>query len=176
MTLPGGKVLKVETMLTPEDHTRGLMFRTSLASDRGMLFVYDKPARYPYGMFQTRIPLDILWLDSDHRIVEMVKNAQPCPGATRTECPVFVGKHVALTVLELVRLVESQKYNLRAGQTVEWVREWGLHMSSQASAGRAKPLEVWTEEGFFCAREVHFLKSLLLSGCGRRKAENRSDF
>ena len=62
ITLPGGQVISVETMINDFEVVRGMMFRTSLASDRGMLFVHPKPEHYTYWMYQTLIPLDIIWL------------------------------------------------------------------------------------------------------------------
>src|SRR5258708_6479489 len=78
VTLPSGQVLRVETMISSFDMTRGMMFRTSLAPDRGMLFVHAKPGHYSYWMYQNVIPLDIIWLDSRRDIVEIAENAQPC--------------------------------------------------------------------------------------------------
>jgi len=43
LTLPSGKVLQVELMIKDEDRGMGLMFRPSLAQDRGLLFVFDRP-------------------------------------------------------------------------------------------------------------------------------------
>ena len=63
----------METMITDFEVLRGMMFRTSLAPDRGMLFVHPKPEHYTYWMYQTLIPLDIIWLDSNRDIVEMVR-------------------------------------------------------------------------------------------------------
>ncbi len=101
ITLPGRQVLKVEPLSKNYDRDRGLKYRSSLPPDHGVLFVYPRPGSYPLGMFQVQIPLDIVWLDAGHFIVEMVKNAQPCPGATATECPVFVGRKPAQFILEV---------------------------------------------------------------------------
>ena len=119
VTLPHGQVLKVETMILQEDLLRGMKFRKELPMGRGMLFVYSKPGSYPYGMFQVLIPLDILWLSGSRTIVEMVKNAQPCTGATPRECPVFVGRQPAQFVLELPA-GSINRYQLESGQTIDW--------------------------------------------------------
>ena len=49
VTLPGGQVIRVETMYSRFELLRGMMFRTSLASDHGMLFVSPKPASMRIG-------------------------------------------------------------------------------------------------------------------------------
>jgi uncharacterized membrane protein (UPF0127 family) len=55
----------------------GMMYRKSLASNRGMLFVFpDEQMRYFY-MKNTEISLDIIYLDKDRRIVSFQKNAKP---------------------------------------------------------------------------------------------------
>ncbi len=73
VTLPGGQVIRAETMIDQIDVQRGLMFRTSLASNRGMLFVYPSPDLHQHWMYQVLFPLDIIWLDAKGNIVEMVE-------------------------------------------------------------------------------------------------------
>jgi uncharacterized protein len=118
LTLPGGRVIKVETMIDRLDLLRGMMFRTSLAPDHGMLFVHDKPGRYTYWMYQTLIPLDMIWLDSGRNIVEIVANAQPCH-TQATQCQQYGGHETASYVLELAGGM-AQKYHLKTGDTLQW--------------------------------------------------------
>jgi len=118
VTLPGGQVIRVETMVDNIDLIRGLMFRTSLAPDRGMLFVHPKPGNYTYWMYQTLILLDIIWLDSNRRIVEMVENAQPCK-TPASKCEQYGGKEVSAYVLEIGGGM-AKKYGLSVGQTIQW--------------------------------------------------------
>src|ERR1700683_2086012 len=63
ISLPGGPVVKGETKSDTRDLWRGMMFRTSIAPDHGMLFVHEKPGYYSYWMYQVKIPLDTIWLD-----------------------------------------------------------------------------------------------------------------
>lgn len=118
LTLPGGQVIRVETMMDPKDMLRGLMFRTSLASDRGMLFVHMRPGLFGYWMYRTYIPLDIIWMDSSKHIVEMVANAPPCK-TEASKCPHFGGTQPAQYVLELAGGM-AQKYGLRVGDEVSF--------------------------------------------------------
>ncbi len=100
ITLPDGFRLRAEVMTRPEDMMRGMMFRDRLAADRGMLFVHGSPGQYRYWMYQVRIPLDILWLDRNRRIVEISADTPPCRTAA-SECSSYGGRETALMVLEL---------------------------------------------------------------------------
>ena len=55
----------VEIADTDASRTRGLMGRTSLADDAGMLFIFDEPVDLSFWMFNTSIPLDIAFIRED---------------------------------------------------------------------------------------------------------------
>jgi uncharacterized membrane protein (UPF0127 family) len=118
VTLPGGQVIRVETMVDNIDLIRGMMFRTSLAPDRGMLFVHPKPDLYTYWMYQTLIPLDMIWLGSNRDIVEIVENAQPCK-TQASKCEHYGGHQISAYVLEIGGGM-ARKYGLSVGETVQW--------------------------------------------------------
>jgi uncharacterized membrane protein (UPF0127 family) len=75
----GGRkvVFRVEVALTPEEHARGLMYRTRLADDAGMVFVFDEPQVQRFWMKNTLIPLDMIFIGADRRVVGVVENAAP---------------------------------------------------------------------------------------------------
>jgi uncharacterized membrane protein (UPF0127 family) len=118
VTLPGGQVIKTETAVDTRDTMRGLMFRTSLAKDHGMLFVHPKAGLYTYWMYQTYIPLDIIWMDENHKVVELVENAAPCKTAA-SKCYHYGGHQTARFVLEL-NGGQIRKYGLKSGDTIQW--------------------------------------------------------
>lgn len=68
----------VEVAKTAEEKANGLMFRESMDKDKGMLFIYEEEGFYSFWMKNTLIPLDIIWIDKDQKIIYIEKNAQPC--------------------------------------------------------------------------------------------------
>ncbi|MGH9204374.1 MAG: DUF192 domain-containing protein, partial [Vicinamibacterales bacterium] len=63
--------LLVEVADSPEERSRGLMFRKSLPEDQGMLFVFEQDGQHNFWMKDTLIPLSIAFVKSDGTIVEM---------------------------------------------------------------------------------------------------------
>ena len=86
-TSRGPWVVRVEVARTTPERTRGLMFRRELPADHGMLFLFDETSEQTFWMHNTLIPLDIIFLGEDRRVVGVVANAEP-----RTDAPRTVGK------------------------------------------------------------------------------------
>jgi len=119
VTFPNGKTVIAETMLRDIDQMRGMMFRDSLAKDRGMLFVHPADGNYAYWMYQCLIPLDIIWMNRDRKIVEISANTPPCPSKSAKECPTFGGHEKARYVLELAG-GGAAMYSLKLGDTLSF--------------------------------------------------------
>lgn len=77
----------VELAKTSAEKSKGLMFRESLENDKGMLFIYDSDGEYNFWMKNTLIPLDIIWIDSEGKIVYIEHEAQPCGDECKTIRP-----------------------------------------------------------------------------------------
>jgi uncharacterized membrane protein (UPF0127 family) len=118
VTLPGGQVIRAEVASTQQQVERGLMFRTSLAPDRGMLFLFSKEEPLTFWMFQTLIPLDIIWMDSNRHIVEISPDTPPCK-TEAAECPNYGGHVPALFVLELAA-GSVAKHHLKTGDVIRF--------------------------------------------------------
>ena len=67
----------VELAVTRAQQAKGLMFRQSLAPDHGMLFPYSPPQRTAFWMKNTLIPLDIVYIAPDGRVLSIARNAVP---------------------------------------------------------------------------------------------------
>jgi hypothetical protein len=118
VTLPAGQQVRVEVLTNPQDLARGMMFRDSLAPDRGMLFLHREAGQYPYWMYQVRISLDIVWMDPARRVVEIATAVPPCrtdPG----QCPSYGGHTRAQYVLELAGGVAA-KDGIKLGETLDF--------------------------------------------------------
>ncbi len=70
----GGKEVEVRVEIAdgPFEQQRGLMYRTSLGEDRGMLFVFQREQPLSFWMKNTRIPLSIAYIDSKGRITDIL--------------------------------------------------------------------------------------------------------
>jgi len=118
VTLPDGQEIRAEVEMDSVDMQKGMMFRDSLARGRGMLFIHQTPGLYPYWMFQVRIPLDMLWMDASHRIVEISPDTPPCK-TKASLCANYGGHQPAQFVLELGG-GEARRLGLSVGQTLEF--------------------------------------------------------
>ena len=76
-TAAGPQVFKVEIADNDAEREQGLMFRTSLAPNAGMLFEWDRPSPRAFWMKNTYIPLDIIYIGVNGRILSIAAMAEP---------------------------------------------------------------------------------------------------
>ncbi|MBT8187645.1 MAG: DUF192 domain-containing protein [Croceitalea sp.] len=79
-TLPKDSLLQnlnIEIAESDYETQTGLMYRDSLEDDQGMLFIFPDVAIHSFYMKNTAIPLDIIFIDSNFKIVSFQKNAKP---------------------------------------------------------------------------------------------------
>ena len=76
-TAKGQQVFSIEVVREEKDRNRGLMFRREMARNQGMLFDYDPPQEIGFWMKNTYIPLDIIFIGADGRIIRIEENAVP---------------------------------------------------------------------------------------------------
>ena len=116
----GGEEVEVRVEIADDDaeRQRGLMGRTSLGEDRGMLFVFDEEQVLSFWMKNTLIPLSIAYVDSEGRIVD-IQDMKPVREQTISD-------------LELPRYVSAEpaKYALEVNQG--FFRERGVEVGDRA--------------------------------------------
>lgn len=88
-------LFNIEIADTPETIMRGLMFRSSMPEDHGMLFLFGQERPRNFWMKNTLIPLDIIYIRADGKIGHIHENAIP-----HDETP-LPSNGPALMVLEL---------------------------------------------------------------------------
>ena len=103
----------VEVARSPAEQQRGMMFRQSLAPDRGMIFPYAPPASVAFWMKDTLIPLDMLFVRADGTIARIEANAVPL-----SEEPVPAGEPIG-AVLEIAG-GRAAELGIAAGDKVSW--------------------------------------------------------
>jgi len=69
--------LDIEIAETDYETQTGLMYRDAMETGQGMLFIFPEVAYHSFYMKNTRIPLDIIYIDENRTVASMVKNAQP---------------------------------------------------------------------------------------------------
>lgn len=75
---PGGQQrFSVEVADDGAERAKGLMFRESMPASSGMLFVYEAPQRASFWMKNTLIPLDIIFIQPDGKVLSIARNARP---------------------------------------------------------------------------------------------------
>ena len=90
----------VELAITPEERQRGLSNRESLPADAGMLFVYEEERVLSFWMRETLIPLDILFIDREGRIVD-IQTMAPEPGVSTGDLTTYRSAEPAMYALEV---------------------------------------------------------------------------
>jgi uncharacterized membrane protein (UPF0127 family) len=114
VTTPKGRhAFRVEVARSEVEQAKGLMFRTAMGPDEGMLFPRTPPDIASFWMRNTVIPLDIVFVGLDHRIVNIAANAVPYD-----ETPLSA-KGTTLAVLELTGGRAAQ-LGIGPGDKVEW--------------------------------------------------------
>lgn len=111
----GPNCFSVELAKTDAEREKGLMNRADLAKNAGVLFIFDTEDIYPFWMKNTLIPLDIIWLSKDYKVVFISENAQPCKNLI---CMPINPSVEAKYVLEINAGI-AQKLNIKTGDLVQ---------------------------------------------------------
>jgi len=94
----GGHRYTVEIVEDDASRAKGLMDRTQMDEDHGMLFVFQDDAPRSFWMKNTKIPLDMLFFDANRKLLSVQHDAQPC---VADPCRGYTSGAPARYVLEL---------------------------------------------------------------------------
>lgn len=117
----GGKAkVTLEVASTEPEITRGLMYRTSLAPDAGMVFLFRPNREVNFWMYNTLIPLDMLFVKNG-RIIKLLADVQPCPSKNPQDCPIYPGGH-GVDVSEVIELAAgyAKQHGIKEGDAVNF--------------------------------------------------------
>lgn len=111
VTKSGVHVFSVEMATTEEEKTTGLMYRKELADGKGMLFDFSPEQEVSMWMKNTYIPLDMIFIRADGRILRIAENTEPL------STKIIPSGGLAKGVLEVIGGT-AQKYGIRPGDRV----------------------------------------------------------
>jgi len=115
-----GAEINAEVADTPQLRKIGLMFRESLSEEQGMLFVFPEAAPHRFWMKNVRVPLDMIWLDSNKQIIHIAENLLPC---VIDPCAEFGPEgQASLFVIETVGGF-AKKHRLKRGMHVKFKKK-----------------------------------------------------
>ncbi|MCP9447714.1 MAG: DUF192 domain-containing protein [Nitrospira sp.] len=116
---PAGVVVQAEIADTPLKRAVGLMYRDHLDKDRGMLFLFGQPQAWGFWMKNTKIPLDMIWMDAKKRVVHVERHVPICT-KTDDSCPLYKpNSEDAMYVLELAGGA-AEVYKIEKGSVLEF--------------------------------------------------------
>ncbi|MBM4139120.1 MAG: DUF192 domain-containing protein [Nitrospira sp.] len=118
---PSGNTIQAELADTPFKRATGLMYRDHLKKDHGMVFVFGQPHAWSFWMKNTKMALDLIWLDDKKRVVHIERNVPICT-KTDDSCPQYrPNNEDAVYVLEITGgTVDS--YKIEKGSTLQFAR------------------------------------------------------
>ncbi len=105
----GDGIFQAETALNDEDRANGLSDVSKLNDDQALLMAFASNGKWNISIKDMKVPVDIIWLNQDKKIVYIVKNASPDTSGSLT----FTPKYEARYVVELpAGSVDSKAINL----------------------------------------------------------------
>ena len=112
----GGKLFNIEVVDTKKLLEKGLSGHKPLLEDEGMFFVFQKEDLYGFWMKDMSFSIDILWIDSNFKIVHIEKSLSP-----ETYPKIFYPKTKAHYVLE-ISAGEANKLDIKIGDSIKFIK------------------------------------------------------
>lgn len=113
----GENIINVEIADNAAERAQGLSGRDSIASDSGMLFVFDSPGKYQFWMKGMKIPIDMIFINNS-KVVDLLKNTPP-PLPNQKDSDLI--RYQPVSEMNMVLEVQNgyiDKNNIRVGDDV----------------------------------------------------------
>jgi uncharacterized membrane protein (UPF0127 family) len=119
-TIGNGNVVKLEVASTWPEIEKGLMYRTSLAEDSGMVFIFHPAQEERFWMYHTLISLDMCFI-RDGKIVKLFEDVPPCHSEDPHGCPTYPADR-GINVSEVIELKAgyAKRHNIKEGDPVKF--------------------------------------------------------
>ena len=114
--LPVNASIRVEVADTERTREKGLMFRTHLGENKGMIFYFDRTGYHAFYMYNTRIPLSVIFLNESLKIVD-IQDMSPCTEVNPSACPIYTPRGACKYAIE-VNPEFVRKHGIKTGDLV----------------------------------------------------------
>ena len=111
-TANGPQRFQVEVAASPAEQQKGLMFRTAMGPNEGMIFPNSPPQQRSFWMKNTVLPLDIIYIGPDRRVLNIANGVPYSTDSLPSAGPV-------INVLEL-NAGRSAELGIKPGDAVTW--------------------------------------------------------
>jgi uncharacterized membrane protein (UPF0127 family) len=131
----GDNKIKLEVASSPSQIEHGLMYRTSLPEDQGMVFLFRPSSAVKFWMAHCFISLDMMMI-KDGKILKIFENVPPCKETDLSKCPTYPAlTENALNVTEVVEVLGgySKRHGVKEGDTVKFLLPNGKPAFEMAS-------------------------------------------
>lgn len=116
----GGRLVKLEVASSKQEVERGLMYRTSLPEDAGMVFLFHPPRPINFWMYHTLIPLDMFFV-KDGKIIKLFEQVPPCKSENPSDCPIYPqGPGIVVSEVIEVNGGYAKRHGLKEGDSVKF--------------------------------------------------------
>jgi uncharacterized protein len=115
--LPANVSIRAEVADTEQARARGLMYRTYLGENEGMIFYFDQTGYHAFYMYNTRIPLSVIFLNEGLGIVD-IQDMLPCTEKNPSACPIYAPRAASKYAIE-VNQEFVRKHGIKTGDLVK---------------------------------------------------------
>jgi len=109
------QIIYLEIPITPLEFSRGLMNRDNLDKNSGMFFIFKDNKLRSFWMKNTLIPLDLIFIDSDYKIIDIKHDFKPCKS---DPCESYTSSIPAMYVLEINSGL-AKEFNIKISQKIK---------------------------------------------------------